>query len=71
MSVFRVKDINGESIVVDAGWIEKFRLNDLKTRAPAQDYIDAEVKETSRRNGMVFGEKEELLQVLVSTWAPS
>ena len=70
MSVFRVKD-DGESIVVDAGWIEKFRLNDLKTRAPAQDYIDAEVKETSRRKGMLFGEKEELLQVLVSTWAPS
>ena len=65
-----VKD-DGESIVVDAGWIEKFRLNDLKTRAPAQDYIDAEVKETSRRKGMLFGEKEELLQVLVSTWAPS
>ena len=68
--MFRVKD-DGESIVVDAGWIEKFRLNDLKTRAPAQDYIDAEVKETSRRKGMLFGEKEELLQVLVSTWAPS
>ncbi len=68
--MFRVKDINGESIVVDAGWIEKFRLNDLKTRAPAQDYIDTEVNETSRRKGMLFGERRSCCRFW-STWAPS
>ena len=62
----RVKDINGESIVIDGGWIEKYRLNDLKARAPAQDYVDTQVKQTSRRKRILFGEKEELLNVMVN-----
>jgi hypothetical protein len=64
--VFRIKDINGESIVVDGGWIEKLRLHDSKARAPAADYIDTQVTETSRRKRVLFGDKEELLQVLVN-----
>ena len=64
--MFRIKDINGESIVVDGGWIEKFRLHDSKGRAPAQDYIDTQVTETSRRKRVLFGDKEELPQVLVN-----
>jgi hypothetical protein len=68
--VFRIKDVRGESIVVDNGWVEKFRLNDSRGRAPAQDYVGTEVKETSRRKKIVFGEKEELLHVIVNvgTW---
>jgi hypothetical protein len=64
--MFRVKDINGESIVVDAGWVEKFRLSDSRGRAPAADYKGLEVKKTSRRKRILFGEKEELLQVIVN-----
>ena len=64
--MFRIRDINGESIVIDGGWIEKYRLNDLKTRAPAQDYVDTQVKEASRRKRILFGEKEELLNVVVN-----
>jgi hypothetical protein len=64
--MFRVKDINGESIVVDGGWVEKFRLNDSRGRAPAADYKGLEVKETSRRKKIVFGEKEQLLHVIVN-----
>jgi hypothetical protein len=65
-AVFRIKDIRGESIVVDNGWVEKFRLNDLRGRAPAQDYVGTEVKETSRRKKVLFGEREELLHVIVN-----
>ena len=68
--MFRIKDINGDSIVVDNGWVEKLRLNDSRGRAPAQDYVGTDVKETSRRKRIVFGEKEELLHVIVNvgTW---
>jgi hypothetical protein len=64
-TLFRIKDTRGESIVVDNGWVEKFRLNDLRGRAPAQDYVATEVKETSRRKRVLFGEREELLHVIV------
>jgi hypothetical protein len=64
--MFRVKDTGGESIVVDGGWVEKFRTGDLRGRAPAADYKGLEVKKTSRRKGILFGEKEELLQVIVN-----
>jgi hypothetical protein len=39
-AVFRIKDIRGESIVVADGFVEKYRLNDLRVRAPAQDYVE-------------------------------
>jgi hypothetical protein len=39
-AVFRIKDIRGESIVVADGFVEKYRLNDLRGRAPAQDYVE-------------------------------
>jgi hypothetical protein len=63
--VFRIKDIRGESIVVADGFVEKYRLNDMRGRAPAQDYEGTDVKETSRRKKVLFGEKEELLHVIV------
>jgi hypothetical protein len=64
--VFRIKDIRGESIVVDNGFVEKYRLNDMRGRAPALDYVETQVKETSRRKKVLFGEKEELLHVIVN-----
>ena len=63
--MFRVEDVNGESIVVDGGWIEKLRGQQSKARAPATDYKDTEINELSRRRFLVFGEKEHLLQVIV------
>jgi hypothetical protein len=64
--MFRIKDINGESIVVSDGFVEKYRLNDMRGRAPALDYVDTQVKQTARRKKVLFGEKEELLQVIVN-----
>jgi hypothetical protein len=66
-----VKDINGESIVIDGGWIDKLDWGgNSKTRVPATQYESVDVKETSRRKKIVFGEKEELLQVLIRTGGP-
>jgi hypothetical protein len=64
--VLRVKDIRGESIVVTDGFVEKYRLNDMRGRAPVADYAGTEVKDTSRRKKVLFGEKEELLHVIVN-----
>jgi hypothetical protein len=65
-AMFRIKDIRGESIVVADGFVEKYRLNDMRGRAPALDYVETQVKETSRRKKILFGEKEELLHVIVN-----
>jgi hypothetical protein len=64
--VLRVTDINGDSIVVDDGWVEKLRGKASRGRVPVSDYVDTDVKETSRRKKVLFGEKEELLHVIVN-----
>ena len=43
--MFRVKDIRGESIVVDGGFVEKYRLNDMRGHPPARDYVETQVRE--------------------------
>jgi hypothetical protein len=69
--VFQLKDINGQSIVVDGAWIDKLDWGgNSKAHVPASGYSGTEVKETSRKKKILFGEKEELLQVLVSTGGP-
>ncbi len=64
--MFEIKGLNGESIVVDGGWVEKLRAGTSVARKPASSYRSLEVKETSRKKFVLFGEKEELLQVIVA-----
>lgn len=64
--VFRIDGINGESIVVDGNWIEKLRTGTSRGRNPADQYSGTEVKEFSRRKKLFGGDREELLQVIVS-----
>jgi hypothetical protein len=65
--VFQLKDINGQAIVVDGTWIDKLDwAGNSKAHIPASRYAGTEVKETSRRKKLLFGEKEELLQVIVN-----
>jgi hypothetical protein len=63
--VFRIDGINGESIVVDGNWVEKLRAGSTRGRNPADQYSGTEINEISRRKKILFGEKEELLQVIV------
>jgi hypothetical protein len=63
--VFRIDGINGDSIVVDGNWVEKLRAGSSRGRNPADQYSGTEIKEMSRRAKVFFGEKEELLQVIV------
>ena len=66
--MFRLEDINGEAIVVDGGWIDKLDWGgNSKAHIPVSSYGGTDVKETSRRKKVIFGEKEELLQVIVKT----
>ncbi|MCT7659779.1 hypothetical protein [Mycobacterium deserti] len=64
--MFRIDGINGESIVVDGAWVEKLRANTSRGRNPADQYSGTEVKELTRRKKLFGGEKEHLLQVIVS-----
>jgi hypothetical protein len=65
-AVFRTEpDINGEQIAVDGGWIIKMRAGQERGRMAVADFKEITVNETSRRKKIVFGEKEQLLQVLV------
>jgi hypothetical protein len=64
--VFKIEDINGQAIVVDGAWIDKLDWGgNSKAHVPASSYSGTDVKETSRRKKLIFGEKEELLQVIV------
>jgi hypothetical protein len=64
--MFRIDGINGESIVVDGNWVEKLRTGTSRGRNPADQYSGTDVKEFSRRKKLFGGEREDLLQVVVS-----
>jgi hypothetical protein len=64
--MFRVDGLNGESIVVDGNWVEKLRAGSSRGRNPADQYTRTDVTPISRRKKLFGGEKEELLQVIVS-----
>ena len=53
-----------ESVVLDQGWFEKWRGPEPKGRFPLDEYQRTEINELSRKKFVVFGEKEDLLQVL-------
>lgn len=64
--VFRIDGIDGESIVVDGNWVEKLRAGSSRGRNPADQYSGTKVEEFTRRKKIFGGEKEHLLQVIVS-----
>lgn len=64
--MFRIDGINGESIVVDGNWVEKLRTGTSRGRNPADQYAKTDITEISRRKKLFGGEKEHLLQVIVS-----
>ncbi|MBB2992768.1 hypothetical protein FHR72_004272 [Mycolicibacterium iranicum] len=64
--MFRIDGIDGESIVVDGNWVEKLRTGTSRGRNPADQYSGTKVEEFSRRKKLFGGEKEHLLQVIVS-----
>jgi hypothetical protein len=61
-----LEGLNGESIVLDGEWIEKLRLGNSRARNPISSYSGTQTNEFSRRKKILFGEKEHLLQVVVS-----
>lgn len=61
-----LEGINGESLVLDGEWIEKLRVGDSRARNPVSSYHDTTVNEFTRRKKVFFGEKEPLLQLVVS-----
>ena len=64
--MFEIKGINGESIVVEGAWVEKLRGGTSIARKPASSYRDLTVDEFSRRKFVVFGEREQLLQIVIA-----
>ena len=64
--MFRIDGIDGDSIVVDGNWVEKLRAGSSRGRNTADQYSGTQVKEFSRRKKLFGGEKEQLLQVIVS-----
>lgn len=64
--MFRIDDIDGESIVVDGNWVEKLRTKTSRGRDPADRHSGTQIKEFSRRKKLFGGEKEQLLQVIVN-----
>lgn len=61
-----LEGINGESIVLDGDWIEKLRLGNSRARNPVGSYRETNTNEFTRRTKLLFGEKEHLIQVVVS-----
>ena len=64
--MYSIEGMRGETISVDGGTIEKLRGGTTSMmRCPATTYQEVLVKPQSRRKFVLFGEKEEYLQVLV------
>ncbi|MDA2894890.1 hypothetical protein PDG61_28530 [Mycolicibacterium sp. BiH015] len=64
--MFGIDGVGGESIVVDGNWVEKLRAGTSRGRNPASQYTGTDIKEFSRRTKLFGGEREDLLQVIVS-----
>ena len=64
--MIELEGINNESLVLDGEWIDKLRLGNSRARNPVSSYRETTVNEFTRRKRILFGEKEELLQVIVS-----
>jgi hypothetical protein len=64
--MLKLEGINLDSVTVDGGWLEKRRRGDTRGRFPLEEFKGATVNELSRRKKILFGEKEELLQVLLN-----
>ena len=58
--------INGESLVFDGDWIEKLRVGNSRARNPISSYSQTTMNEFSRRKKLFRGEKEQLIQLVVS-----
>ena len=63
--MLEVKGINHESIVLDGRWVEKLRAGQSKKRIPASSLRDAKLNDASRKKYVLFGEREELVQVVL------
>ncbi len=61
-----LEGLAGESIVLDGEWIEKLRLGNSRARNPVSSYTGTRTSELTRRKKILFGEKEHLIQVIVS-----
>lgn len=61
-----LEGLNGESLVLDGEWIEKLRVGTTRGRNPVSSYRDTTINEFTRRKPVFFGQKESLLQVVVS-----
>ncbi|MBO0677572.1 hypothetical protein JRC04_08875 [Mycolicibacterium sp. S2-37] len=64
--MFRIDGLGGESIVVDGNWVEKLRAGSSRGRNPADQYSGTEISEITRRTKLFGGEKQRVLQVIVS-----
>lgn len=64
--MLELQGLNGESLVLDGEWIDKLRVGNSRGRNPISSYRETTVNEFTRRKRILFGEKEELLQVIVS-----
>lgn len=64
--MIELKGINGESLVLDGEWVEKLRLGNSRARNPVSSYRETSTNEFSRRKKLFRGEKEQLIQIVVS-----
>ena len=63
--MLELQGINGESLVFDGDWIEKQRDGESRARNPIGSYRQTTMNEFSRREKLLRGEKEQLIQLVV------
>jgi hypothetical protein len=68
--VLRVKGINNETLVLDGEWLEKLRGNEPRAKLPASSFRSAELKEFDRRKKLFGGEREQLIQAVLTFAEP-
>ena len=68
--MIKVNGLHNESLVLDGEWFEKLRAGEPKAKLPASSFKSAEVTEIERRKKLFGGEKEQLIQVMLTFEEP-
>jgi hypothetical protein len=67
--MYEIKGEDGESIVIDGAFVEKYRGIDQRGRFPVTLYQGLDTRRFSKRRFVAFGEKTEIIQVLINVGA--
>ena len=68
--MLKVDGINNESLILDGEWVEKQRGGAPRARIPASSFKSVELKEFDRRKKLFGGEREQLVQAVLTFEQP-